>query len=134
MSTDRKTASGTGRPSPGAGKADPGFILDNLDAYVWFADRSKVLRYMNRPARLNRSDVSEAMGRNVEECHKKPESVADIRKMYAEWEKGGREVKVYCRDTSSGRKYNILVPVHGDNGFEGVVELSFTETTDEGRS
>jgi len=103
---------------------DTAAILENLGAAAWFADEEEVLRYVNRAAREKGGPVSEALGRNIEECHN-PESVEQIRTLYRKWQARQAGVHIYDRKTENGRAYNILVPVYGDDGFAGVLELAF---------
>lgn len=105
---------------------DPGFLLENLGATAWFADETKVLRYLNRAARETRDGIRSALGRNVEECHRKPESVEKIRELYTRWRGGATDTHLYSREIEGGRAHNLLIPVHGPDGFSGVVELAFT--------
>lgn len=42
--------------------------------------------------------------------------------------RGDKEASVYRRAAGDGFKYNILIPVHGPGGFDGVLELSFKTT------
>lgn len=105
---------------------DPGLILEHLGATAWFADENKILRYLNRSARETRATIRAAVGRDVEECHQRPESVETIRQLYARWRDGATDVHVYTREVEGGRAYNLLVPVQGPDGFRGVLELAFT--------
>jgi len=102
---------------------DPALIFDRLGTPAWFADKDKVLRYINAAGRTH-EDMVAALGKNIEDCHN-PASVKEIRALYAKWAAGSREAQVYLRTVTGGTKYNILIPVHGPSGFEGVVELSF---------
>jgi DUF438 domain-containing protein len=107
-------------------RPDPARILEWLATPAWLADRDKVLSYVNAAGR-KQEDIVTAVGRSiVENCHK-PESVTRINALYEKWKKGSTEPEVYSRPIESGRtKHNILIPVHGPEGFEGVLELSFT--------
>ncbi|MCL6580233.1 MAG: hypothetical protein K6U08_01240 [Firmicutes bacterium] len=109
----------------GLGHKTAGDILEHLGAEAWFADREKVLRWANRAGR-SRQEIAANIGQNIEGCHK-PESVAKLRRLYDEWEAGSSKVAVYSREVEGGRrrKRNVLVPVHGPEGFRGVVELVF---------
>ncbi len=102
---------------------DPAHIFDSLGTPAWFADKDKTLRYVNAAGQSNQSIVA-ALGRNIEDCHK-PGSVKDLRALYEKWAAGSREAQVYLRTAGRATKYNVLIPVHGPKGFEGVVELSF---------
>lgn len=102
---------------------DVAHIFDSLGTPAWFADKDKTLRYVNAAGQAQK-DIVAALGKNIEDCHK-PESVKDVKALYDKWSAGSREPQVYLRTVKKATKFNILIPVHGPKGFEGVVELSF---------
>jgi len=109
----------------GIGRDLGGDIMEHLGAEAWFADREKVLRWTKRAGRA-RQEIVANIGQNIEGCHK-PESVAKLRRLWDEWEAGSSKVAVFSREIEGGRrrKWNLLMPVHGPEGFRGVVELVF---------
>jgi hypothetical protein len=110
----------------GTVRPDPARILEWLTTPAWLADREKVLTYINAAGR-ERADITAAAGRSiVDACHN-ADSIAKINALYDAWAGGDREALVLSRPGEDGRvKYNILIPVHGPDGFEGVLELSFS--------
>jgi len=111
---------------PGRSLVDPGSILEHLGIDAWFADRDKTLAYVNARSRRTREDIMAALGKNVEGCHKRSESHEEIRALYGKWEGGSTDVKLSSHDVEGGKKYNIVIPVQGPDGFEGCLELAFT--------
>ena len=97
-------------------------ILDGMIAPAWFADRDKVIRYVNLAAKDE--DVAKKLGQSIEGCHK-PDSIAKVRQLYDKWSAGGTDIRVSRRDLGDRKAYNILIPVHGPDGFKGVLELAF---------
>jgi hypothetical protein len=111
---------------PGCSLAKPGSILEHLGIDAWFAGRDKTLVYVNALSRRTRADITAALGKNVEDCHKRLESREEIRVLYGQWEAGSTEVRLSSREVEGGKKYNILIPVQGPDEFEGCLELAFT--------
>ncbi len=102
----------------------PAHIMDRLDTPAWFADKERILRYVNVAGRSHK-DIVGALGKDIVDCHG-PESGKEVKALYESWAAGNRQPQVYLRTKGKASKYNILIPVHGPDGFEGVVELSFT--------
>lgn len=99
-------------------------VFEHLAAGVLYADKDKVLRYVNPAAREGSPGTAEALGKDIEGCHN-PASVEKIRAYYAEWAAGGREVKVTTREADGRRYHYVYIPVHGPEGFRGVMEVTF---------